>query len=98
MIPSSYEDLDRWERTAEWNANAIPSSLLGFNYDTSKYPTEIANCQAVVNEYHKVFMAGAYGADTMKYYDEFIEKLNAAGVDTVIADKQAQIDAFLADK
>lgn len=98
MLPSSYEDLDRWERTVEWNANAVPSALLGFNYDTSKCPTEITNCQAVVNEYHKIFMAGAYGEDTMKYYEEFIDKLEAAGVDTVIADKQAQIDAFLASK
>lgn len=98
MLPSSYEDLDRWERTEEWNANATPSALLGFNYDTSKCSTEITNCQAVVNEYHKIFMAGAYGEDTMKYYDEFIAKLEAAGVNTVIADKQAQIDAFLAGK
>ena len=43
-------------------------------------------------------MAGAYGEDTMKYYEEFIDKLETAGVDTVIADKQAQIDAFLASK
>ena len=82
----------------QWNESATPSVLLGFNYDTSKCPTEITNCQAVVNEYHKIFMAGAYGADTMKYYEEFIDKLEAAGVDTVIADKQAQIDAFLASK
>ena len=98
LIPSNYNDLDRWERTIEFNNNAIPSSLLGFSYDTSKCSTEIANCQAVVNEYYNVFMAGAYGEDTMKYYDEFIKKLEAAGVDTVIADKQAQIDAFLAGK
>ena len=52
----------------------------------------------MVNEYFDVFMAGAYGADTMKYYDEFIAKLGAAGVDKVLADKQAHIDGFLANK
>ena len=97
MVPASNEP-ERYERTREWSANAKASTLPGFNYDTSKCATEIANCQAVVNEYFDVFMAGAYGADTMKYYDEFIAKLDAAGVDKVLADKQAQIEGFLANK
>ncbi|WP_167859276.1 ABC transporter substrate-binding protein [Paenibacillus cymbidii] len=89
---------DVWTQTKALNDSATVSKLYGFNFSPDKVKTEIANCTAIVNEYKAAFNTGMYGADTEKKYAEFLGKLKAAAVDKVIAEKQKQIDAFLAKK
>ncbi|WP_072332914.1 MULTISPECIES: ABC transporter substrate-binding protein [unclassified Paenibacillus] len=89
---------DVWEKTKELNETATVSRLYGFNFSPDKVKTEIANCAAIINEYKANFNSGMYGADTEKKHAEFLAKLKTAGIDKVLAEKQAQVDAFIAQK
>ena len=54
--------------------------------------TELANCSAIITEMVPVLGAGA--ADPAEYLPQFLQRLKDAGVDTIIAEKQAQLDAW----
>ncbi|MBQ8816752.1 MAG: hypothetical protein IJZ84_05690, partial [Lachnospiraceae bacterium] len=56
----------------------------------------IEQINAVKDEYRNMFDKGVYGADFEAKYAEFVAKLEKAGVNEVIADYQAQLDAWLA--
>lgn len=84
--------LDLWEQTKAYNDSAKLSECAGFVFDSSPVKNEYAACQAVVTEYRRGLETGTKDVTEL---DKFIEKLVAAGVDKVIAEKQAQLDAFL---
>ena len=48
---------------------------------------------AIKDEYYNQFATGATSIDTV--YDEFIAKMNAAGLQEMIADAQSQLNAYL---
>ena len=84
-----------WEETAELNATADVSNLLGFNIDLSSVELEITNVISVWEQYKYVANGSLPVEETLA---EFNEKLVVAGIDTLIAEAQAQVDAFLASK
>lgn len=86
------------EETQKFNQEATPSSLLGFNYDPTEMATEVSNILAIVNERTPLFYAGLYAENTEAEYQKFLEELKNAGSEKVMADMQAQIDAFIASK
>lgn len=67
--------------------------VTGFTWDNSKVKAEVAAVDNVVAQY-----AASIGIGQSKSYDEFIAALKKAGIDKIIADKQAQLDAYLASK
>ncbi|WP_168122461.1 ABC transporter substrate-binding protein [Paenibacillus sp. HB172176] len=89
---------DVWEQTKALNESAKMSKLFGFSFDPDSVKAEAANCSAIVNEYKAAFNTGMFGDDTEKKYNEFLAKLKTAGVEKVIAEKQRQIDEFMASK
>lgn len=89
---------DVWAQTKALNESAKVSTLFGFNFNPDNVKAESANCAAIVNEYKAAFNTGMYGSDTEKKYNEFLAKLKTAGVDKLIAEKQKQVDAFIAAK
>jgi putative aldouronate transport system substrate-binding protein len=97
-IPAAGTDPEKNAKTQELNNSAVTSVLMGFVFNDEKVKTEEANCAAVITEYMPVFAAGLYGDDTDAKYTKFLQALKDAGVDTLIAEKQAQVDAFLANK
>ena len=79
--------------------DTVASSLIGFTPDTSKVQTQIDQINAVTDEYYATLIRGVLGADGWEaYYNEYVEKLQIAGIDDVIAELQSQLDAFLANK
>lgn len=86
------------EETRKFNESAVPSSLLGFNYDSTEMATEVANILAIVNERTPLFYAGMYAENTQAEYEKFLDELKNAGSEKVMADMQKQIDAFIASK
>ncbi|QGQ98754.1 extracellular solute-binding protein [Paenibacillus psychroresistens] len=84
-----------WEDTKKVNADAVPSKLLGFTFDGTPVKAEIAKTSAVYDEYYRAIELGV--ASEAKY-TEFVAKLKTAGSDKVIAEMQAQIDAWKATK
>jgi len=89
------QDEDIWEETKEINDSSINSPLLGFSPNLENIQVEIAGCTAVVEEYYSMLVYGVVDVDEV--YPEFIEKLDAAGVDKIISELQSQIDAWLAE-
>ena len=86
-----------WPETAEINANAQASCVLGFAFDAEPVSTEIAQCSAVVEEYLPALNCGAI-EDVEGTLDAFNAALEQAGVSAILAEMQSQIDAWLATK
>lgn len=68
------------------------SKYLGFSCDTTEIVNELTAVTNVVNEYKAGLDTGILG---MEEYDEFIEKLEAAGAELVIAEYQKQLDEWI---
>ena len=81
-----------WEETKRLNEEAKPSPVLGFSFDAEPVKSEIAKCQSVVQEYVPLLATGSVDLDT--YYPEFIEKLETAGSEIIVAELQSQIDEW----
>lgn len=77
----------------ELNETAAPSKLKGFTLDTDPIKIELAQVTAVVSEYKKSLNSGA-AANPMELYEEFQNKLIAAGDDKIVAEIQRQIDEW----
>lgn len=78
------------------NTNVEGSPLLGFTFDYEPVKSQIANCQTVIDQLYTSISTGSVDPDT--YIPQFNEQLKAAGMDEIIAEKQAQLDEWLASK
>ena len=87
---------DYWKKMDEFNKSAIISDAMGFTFDASQVSTEYAACASVVDQYNNALMCGAL--DPATALPEFNEALKAAGLEKIIAEKQAQFDAWQAMK
>ena len=85
-----------WEEIKTFNADAVKSAAMGFSFDTTNVATEITSVTNVYSEYQ---MGIEYGfLDPATAIDEMNDKMMAAGLDKIIAEKQAQLDAWSANK
>lgn len=84
-------------RMEEYNKNAILSTHMSCVIDTTSFQNELAACNSVISEYLYLIKGGLESADAVnKAVDEFIAKLKANGSDKIVAEVQAQIDAWVA--
>ena len=83
-----------WEATLELNESAKASPALGFSFDSTPVRTEMASVGAVKDEYELSLDTGAL--DPAKALPEFLEKLEAAGSQTIIDEIQKQLDEWKA--
>ncbi|RAP76725.1 ABC transporter substrate-binding protein [Paenibacillus montanisoli] len=86
------EDPQKWEAYAAYNKGAEKSRALGFAFNAEPVKTEIAATSNVEKEFKNVIVTGS--VDPEKYISEFIEKMKAAGMDKIIAEKQKQLDEW----
>jgi len=86
------DEINQWDEVKELNANANPSVLLGFNLDTSKIETELANCRSVYEKYKSELMTGA--KEPRELVKAISTELDAAGFQTIVKEAQTQIDAY----
>ena len=77
----------------ETNKNAQRSAALGFSFNPENVTNEITQLDNVRAKYQTGLETGTMDPETM--LPEFIAALKAAGIEKVIAEKQAQLDAFL---
>ncbi len=87
---------NHWEIMDEHNKSAIFSPAFGFMFNPDPVKTEIAALTNVLNQYRTGIESGTL--DPAKSIPEFNEKLKAAGLDKVIAEKQKQFDEWRASK
>ncbi len=83
-----------WADTDAFNKSAKKSAAFGFSYDSTNVKTETAACANVVSEYGVSLTSGLVDPETV--IPEFVAKLEASGIDKIIAEKQAQLDAWKA--
>ena len=84
-----------WEETAKLNSEAAASCILGFSFNAEPVSTEIAAMQAVIDEYLPALEVGQVD-DVEAYIADMNAKLEAAGLSTVLAEMQSQVDAWVA--
>lgn len=78
------------------NPDNVVSELIGFIVDTSQIETELAQINTVYNEYYNMLVVGAYGDDWENQYNNFLNKLEAAGIQKCLDILQKQVDEHLA--
>lgn len=83
-----------WEE--EQNVKAAKSPAMGFTFDSSEVATEYAAVVNVIGQYLPGLLCGSIDPETA--IPEFRDKLAVAGIDTIIAAKQKQLDEWLAQK
>jgi putative aldouronate transport system substrate-binding protein len=81
-----------WDEMKKFNETAIVSPALGFQFNPDPVKTEIAATTNVLNQYKAGLATGTL--DPEESLPEFNEKLKAAGIDKIIAEKQKQFDAW----
>ena len=86
---------DVWEQTIALNESSEVSPLLGFVFDQEPVQNQIAQCQSVVDQYYKSIVTGSVDPD--QYIPEFLDKLEQAGASEIIAEKQSQLDEWVAN-
>ena len=89
-------DPQLWDKMQEFNASGIESKALGFVFDNSEYADQVSALNNVISQYNGALSSGS--GDPEELLPQFLEALDDAGIDDVIAAKQEQLDAFLAEK
>ena len=83
---------NQWDEVKALNEEAKPSPALGFNFNTAAVADELAACKAIWEENKAQLMTGT--ADPTTLIPEIMEQMRAAGFDDIVAEAQAQIDAW----
>ena len=89
-------DPDIWEQTLAWRESSLRSKAYGFIFNPAPVSNELAACQNVYDQYKLSIECGV--VDPEPAIAQMNEELYAAGLQTVIDEKQAQLDAWLALK
>ncbi len=86
--------VDLWEQYEVFNEGSTKSLASGFTFDTAPVSTEYTAVTNVYNQYQKSIEFGFSDPDTS--IDEMNAAMKTAGLDKIIAEKQSQLDAWLA--
>ena len=94
FIMSNQEGADpnQWEEVKKQNEEATASSCLGFALDVTNIQNEVSNVNTVWDKYKFDMLTGA--SDPATAVPKCVEELKAAGLDTIIAEAQKQVDEF----
>lgn len=95
-VPSTYPT-NFAELLEKLNQSANTQTNMGFIFDTTSVQNEIGACNNVIKEYETNLKFGYVDVeDVDANIDEFLAQLEANGVDKIIAEAQAQLDAWRA--
>lgn len=94
LLPGNTEEV--YTETKELNENAKVSRIMGFNFNPEPVKAEISQCQTIVDKYCLKGLEYGMFDDVDATLAKMNEELRAAGMDKVIAEKQAQLDAWAA--
>lgn len=89
------DDPDVWKNTEDTNKGAIKSLAMGFAFDGSNVSTELTALNNVYEEYRYQLEYGFVDPETG--IAEMVSKMKDAGLDTYIAEKQSQLDAWASE-
>lgn len=89
-------DPELWTKLREFNTSGHPSPAMGFSWDSTPVINEVTACSNVKATYDVALRWGTMDPD--ENIPKFLEELEAAGINDIIAAKQAALDEFLANK
>lgn len=95
LPPTADQGADFWQGFKDYYGAASEVPTLGFTFDTENVKTEMAALANIATEYALALDTGAAPEGTL---DEFLAKLDAAGMQTVVDEANAQLTAYLASK
>ena len=96
VTPTDEVEFNEWDEVKVLNDNASPSVLLGFFFDTTAVQDELASCIEIYNRYKGEIMTGT--TDPAVSVPQMMQEMRNAGFDTIVAEAQAQIDAWKTTK
>lgn len=94
--PLDVNGADFFERLETFNDECQFSKAVGFYFDREPVIDEMSACQAVIDKYYTTLLSGA--VDVESTLEQARTEMEAAGEDIVIAEKQKQLDEYLANK
>ncbi len=94
--PWEGDDPEVWSKLSEFNASAHPSPAKGFVWNNENVLNEVTACNNVINKYEAGLVTGCLNPD--EAIPKMNEELKAAGIDTIIKEKQKQLDEWLSQQ
>ena len=88
--PTFFDDL------LQFNKDTLKTKAFGFCFDTSNVVDQYTACSNIRDKYFKALISGS--VDIESTLEQMNSELEAAGLADIIAEKQAQLDAFLAEQ
>lgn len=88
----SFQPEDIYDQMKAKNESTDKSMALGFQFDASKVTDQMTACANVVSQYYIPLIYGEVDIDST--LEKFQADLKTAGIDDIIAEKQAQLDAW----
>lgn len=95
-IPHENDGADYFDKLLQYNKEGLFSVANGFKFDASPVVDEYTACNNVLQKYYKTLLSGAVDVDST--LEQARQEFKDAGLDKVIAEKQKQLDAYLAEK
>lgn len=86
---------DVWEKTIEFIETAQRSPIMGFSVNPDPVKSEIAQLQAITKEYEYLTTGAGYSEEK---YEEYLEKMETAGVRKVRDEVQKQLEEYFRTK
>lgn len=96
LTPTVAQGADFWEGFKAYYGEAKEIPLLGYSYNSENMQTQMGNVANVVAEYMLPLCTGA--VEPAEKLPEFLQKLEQAGINDVLDDANAQLDAFMKAK
>lgn len=95
----SYSEGASFEENEAWSENNKKKTYkdFGYNYDTSAMTNQLIAVNTVLDQYLPSLETGSV-ENVEEVYEQFIAALETAGINEIIADNQAQLDAWLAQQ
>lgn len=78
--------------------DTIVVPIAGIVFDTKSIDSELTQMKAVIGEYYDTLTWGVKGEEQAAYLQEFLDKMEKAGMSKVLDELNAQADAYLASK
>ena len=86
---------DIWALYEDFNNNSTFSPAYGFMFDSTNVRTEVTAVQNVLDKYTAMIYSGM--AEPEETVAQFVNDLNAAGMQNIVSEVQSQLDAWNAE-
>lgn len=94
---SPWNSTESLEAMRDANTSSPASQIVGFSFDQEPVKNEMASIQAIQTEVRAVLRTGT-APDVEAYLAEVHDRMEAAGMSTVLAEAQRQYEAWLEAK